>query len=435
MRDAEHAAGPSQPTAHGAQPAGRADAALFATPAHHVNASAPRRAAPRDRPGARAKSKSQEKTADTPQRAADRETSPGGHNRDEYSFDAFMESCRSDLHPDPAPAARRVRTEPRRVHREGTPLKVSCQAHLQRDYTALGKTEHATATDDGPGTASGAADQALDKRSAPGSGARMEAGTNTASEPTGQPLGNSPSWWREHLDYARSEGDSRHPSAHAEQAAAQDLGLWIDRLTTGEQLALVVSIRWPFTLRSRHLEEGTPTMADITFAQRTGPTPPATMDHPGQWHYVATRLMAHMGAYSPDEINKLHWQWHQRAALGIRAAMQRDYIQDIPGSPGYPGYASGHWRPRSQEVPEAPRQAARCKSPGRHQGPPPSVGSSSGTYRGPLRPFAPRRDQGSPHTSGVQGGRPERHQETRNPGHSWRCNRTPPPAGRQVVFH
>ena len=45
---------------------------------------------------------------------------------------------------------------------------------------------------------------------------------------------------------------------------------------------------------------------------RTGfNTPPATMNHPGPWHYVATRLMAHMGAYSPDEMNRLHWQWHQ----------------------------------------------------------------------------------------------------------------------------
>ena len=34
--------------------------------------------------------------------------------------------------------------------------------------------------------------------------------------------------------------------------------------------------------------------------------PPATMNHPGQWHYVATLLMAHMGAYNPDEMNGLH---------------------------------------------------------------------------------------------------------------------------------
>ena len=60
-------------------------------------------------------------------------------------------------------------------------------------------------------------------------------------------------------------------------------------------------------------------MADVTFGHGKGHTPPATMNNPGQWHYVATRLMAHMGAYSPDETNGLHWQWHQRAALCIRA--------------------------------------------------------------------------------------------------------------------
>ena len=69
-------------------------------------------------------------------------------------------------------------------------------AHLQRNYTALGKTEHATGTDDGPATASGAADQALDGRSAPGGGTGVEAGTNTASEPTGEPPGTTPSFGR-----------------------------------------------------------------------------------------------------------------------------------------------------------------------------------------------------------------------------------------------
>ena len=225
------------------------------------------------------------------------------------------------------PAAPRVRLGPRRDYIEGTPLTTSHQAHFQRDYTALGHTEHATATDDGPATASGAADQAPDESGAPGSGTQVEAGTNTASEPTGQPPGTAPPWGRGHLDYARLEGDASHPSDHADQAAAQDLGVWIDRLTTGEQLALAVSIRWLLTSRSCHFGEGTRTMADITFGHRTGHTLPATMD---QWHYVATRLMAHMGAYSPDEMNGLHWQWHQRAALRIRAAMQRHNIWHIP---------------------------------------------------------------------------------------------------------
>ena len=336
--DAEHAAGLRPPTAHRARPAGRTDAAPFAAPAQHSDAGAPRNAAsgkapPQGPPGTRAKSEARETTPHTPQCAADRETSPGGHNCDEDSFDAFMESCRSDPHTDPAPAAPRGRPEPRGDHTEETPLIVSRQAHLQRDYNALKKTEHATATDDGPATSSGAADQAPDERSAPGSGPCVEAGTNTASEPTGQPPGTIPSWGRGHLDYARSEGNARHPSAHAEQVVAQDLGLWIDRLTIGEQLALAVSIRWRHTSGSLHLEEATRTMADINFGHRTGYRPPAKMDHPGQSHYVATRLMAHMGAYNPDEMNGLHRQWHQRAALCICTAMQRHNIWSFPEPP------------------------------------------------------------------------------------------------------
>ena len=149
----------------------------------------------------------------------------------------------SDPHAVPTPAAPRVRPGPRRNYAEDTPLMMSRQTHLQRDYTALGHTEHATTTDDGPPTASGAANQAPDERGAPGSGTRVEAGTNTASEPTGQPRGTAPTWARGHLDYARFKGDAGHPSNHAEQAAAQDLGVWINRLTTGEQLALAVRIR------------------------------------------------------------------------------------------------------------------------------------------------------------------------------------------------
>ena len=263
----------------------------------------------------------------------------------------------------------------------------------------------------------------------------MEAGTNTASEPTGPPPGTAQPWGRGHLDYARLEGDASHPSDHAEQAAAQDLGLWIDRLTTEEQLALAVRIRRLLTSRSRHLAEGTRMMADITFGHRTGHTPPATMNRPGKWHYVATRLMPHMRAYSPDEMNRLHWQWHQRAALRIRAAMQQHNIWDIPESPGYQEHASGHRRPRCQDVLEPPRQAARRNSPERQQGPPSGMGSPSGTYRSPLRPFAPRRDPGSPHTSGMQGSTPEQRQGTRNPGRSRRRSRTPASAARLVVFH
>ena len=134
--------------------------------------------------------------------------------------------------------------------------------------------------------------------------------TSPASLPA-SPRGQPHPWGRGHLDYAPSEGDARHPSAHAEQAVAQDLDLLIDRITTGERLALAVSIRWLLTSRSRHLEEETRSMADVTFGHRAElHAPPTTMDHPGQWHYVATRFMAHMGTYTPDEMNALQWLWH-----------------------------------------------------------------------------------------------------------------------------
>ena len=258
----------------------------------------------------------------------------------------------------------------------------------------------------------------------------MEAAINTAGEPIGPPPGTASPLRRGHLDYTRLEGDVNRPGEQAEQAATRDLGLWIPRPTAGEQLTLAVSIRW-----SRRLAKGTRTIADVTFGQWTGHTPPATMDHPGQWHYVAIRLMAHMGAYSPDEMNGLHWQPHQRAALRIHVTMQDHDIWEIPGSPGYNKHASSHRRPRSQDVQEPPRQAARRNSPEPPRGQPPGMGSPSGTYRSPLRPFAPRRGPGSPHASGMQGGTPEQRQQTRNPGRSRRRSRTPPPAARRVVFH
>ena len=180
----------------------------------------------------------------------------------------------SEPHTVPTLAAPSVRPEPGRDHAEGTRLTMSRQAHPQRDYNALGDTEHATTTGDGHATASGAADQTLDERGAPGSGARVEAGTNTVSEPTGQPPGSALPWGRGHLHYARLEGDANRFSDHAEQAAAQDLGLWIGRLTTEVQLTQGVRIRWLLTSRSRHLAEGTPPWQTSPSAIGRGTRPP-----------------------------------------------------------------------------------------------------------------------------------------------------------------
>ena len=67
-----------------------------------------------------------------------------------------------------------------------------------------------------------------------------------------------------------------------------------------------------------HIMSGTRTMADVIFDHREGRhSPPPTMEHPSQWRYVATGLVAHMGAYTPDNLDRLHWRWHHRAALRI----------------------------------------------------------------------------------------------------------------------
>ena len=45
-----------------------------------------------------------------------------------------------------------------------------------------------------------------------------------------------------------------------------------------------------------HIMNGTRTLADVIFDQREERhSPLPTMEHPSQWQYVATRLMAHMG--------------------------------------------------------------------------------------------------------------------------------------------
>ena len=85
----------------------RAGAAPLANLARRADASMPGEAPPRDPSETRAVSETWEATPDTPQRAANRETSPSGHNRDNDSFDAFMEP-----HTVSAPAAPRVHPEP-----------------------------------------------------------------------------------------------------------------------------------------------------------------------------------------------------------------------------------------------------------------------------------------------------------------------------------
>ena len=224
---------------HASSATGHAGAAALANLTRHAHASTPEEAPPRDPLETGAVSETREATADTPQRTADRETSSSGHNCDDDSLDAFMESCMDDPHTVPTPAAPGVHPEPRRHHVEDTPFTISRQAHLQRAYTA---PKQVTAAGEGDAAASGAADRTTDECGAPGGGARVEAATNTASETTGPLPGTAPPWEQGHLDCARLEGNASRPGDQAEQAAAWDLGLWIPRLTAAEQLALAISI-------------------------------------------------------------------------------------------------------------------------------------------------------------------------------------------------
>ena len=210
-----HAADPPPPPAHEAQTAGPAGTAPSTAPAHRSDTGAPGDATSGEArtqglPQAHAELNARATTPGTPQRATDRGPFPGGHTRDEDSFDAFMESCRGTPQTDLAPTAPRSHPEPRGNHTEPgpgpprEPLAVSRQAHPQRDYATVGaRTANTAATDDGHVTASGAADRTPDeppRHSPQGSGTRVETGTNTASKPAEQPPWATAAWGRGHLD-------------------------------------------------------------------------------------------------------------------------------------------------------------------------------------------------------------------------------------------
>ena len=408
MPDAECGDGGRPSSAQGAQPTGRPGAAPLANIAHHANASTPRETPPRDPAETRATSETREATPDTPQSAAGRETSPSGHNRDDNSFDAFIESCMGDPQTVPTLAAPRVHPEPQSDHAGDTPLTIPRHTHFQRNHTALGRTRQVTAANEGHAAASGAADRTTNECSATGSGARVEAGTNTASEATGPLPGTAPcpgdgETWTTHAWRATpaAPATKRNKRRH-ETWAYGSPGFPQGSSSPWQSASDGCLLRRPATSRRAPAPWQ---KSPLAIGRSTRPPPPwttppnGTMWPPGSWR-------------NPDEMNGLHWQWHQRAALRICAIMQEHNIWDIPRSPGYQGHASGHRRPRSQDVPEPPRQAARRNSPARPRGPLPGVGPPSGTYRSPLRPFAPRRGPGSP-VLGMQDGTPER---PRRPG-------------------
>ena len=157
-QDTGCADGPHRPSA-----ADHAGAAPRAHLAACADTSTPGEALPRDPPETSAGSEARETTPDTPQRADEGGTSPSGHNRDDNSFDAFMDSCKDDPKAVPATEMPRVHPEPQRDQADDTPLTVPRQAHLQRDYTTLGQI---ATRGEGQATASGSADRTTDGRNA-----------------------------------------------------------------------------------------------------------------------------------------------------------------------------------------------------------------------------------------------------------------------------
>ena len=157
---------------------------------------------------------------------------------------------------------------------------------------------------------------------APTRGARTPAAAGSISEPTERmPSRMARPLRQESLGCQNLEGDAQHPSAEAERAAAFDLDLWLPRTSVMEQLTLQVRTR-QLLMEIHHMMNGTRTMAHVIFDVREGRhSPPPTMEHASQWRYVAARLMAHMGAYTPGDLDRLHWRWHHRAALRIREAL------------------------------------------------------------------------------------------------------------------
>ena len=117
--------GPHRPLA--ADHAGAAPRANLAT---RAGASTPGEALQRDPLETSAGSEARETTPDTPQRADEGGTSPSRHNRDDDSFDAFVDTCRDDPQVVPASETPRVHPEPQRDQADNTPLTVPRQAHL-----------------------------------------------------------------------------------------------------------------------------------------------------------------------------------------------------------------------------------------------------------------------------------------------------------------
>ena len=294
------------------------------------------------------------------------ETAPTGgqgratdeHPHNDESLTTFMASCR-DGDPTTGPATTSALRHMAQ-HREPTsptrdPASASHQAHLRRNYAGLGPVAAVHATTAGDGHAGRQSLEVASQRTH-----AQVAPTHEIRKPTAADVVSGlMEWmppevarpWREaSLDYEQSKVDAQRPSAEADGAAALDLDLWLPRTSDVEQLTIQVRTRLVL-MDLHHIRNGTCTMVDVIFNHHEGQhSAIPTLEHPSQWQYVATRLMAHMGAHTPDDLNLLHWRWHHRRALRIREALIRRNIgtgTPRPRGPPIPDRATGHQRQRS----------------------------------------------------------------------------------------
>ena len=184
---------------------------------------------------------------------------------------------------------------------------------------------------------------------------------------------------------------------------------------------------------------------DVIFDHREWQdTPLPTMERPGQWRYVADRLVAHMGAYTPDDLNRLHWRWHHRAAFRIREALIRHNVWTIltplPRGPTTPDRATGHQRQRSQKAQGPLRQVASTRHSQSPHRQPIGMAPPCDPQRSQVRPFAhpwpgydhQRTPDGSTGQSSTR--TPQPPQRTRRSANAQHQSPTPPSAGQQVAL-
>ena len=152
--------------------------------------------------------------------------------------------------------------------------------------------------------------------------------------------------------------------------------------------------------------------------------------------------MAHMTAYTPDDLNRLHRRWHGLLHSG-RHAQTRHLGNPYPQSPGASCPGQGHRAPTPTVFngPGTP-ETSTTTLPSRHRpGVPADVSSPYSPQQSPLRPFAhPQTDRGSPNTprKGTAWHAPWTlgpHQGAGGSTGAQRRSRTPSPAAPRVVFH